>query len=441
MARTTFFTTLCILLSVFAAQGQLPSIENLPDKNGYISLSGKFYIALPSNFSGTGKATSFTTGTAVYGREISWSLVEGRITGTYLDYPDSSFTGTAKDLAELAKAFRSVIERNLYDAKLISDGSSMVNGIPSSYFVHDLGGGRAEIDRFFLVKKRLYWFKAEIHRGDPEVLIKTFGTFRLISDANIKQEILRNYEAAKPKPLPQSPAVRKLNSDAEDDGLKGHVREVREEIESESLTSEVKVKTLSSIVRYDRSGMRVQRDSYDSKGRPSYVAVYGYIDGRRVSNSKSIYYDDDPPMFGSGGFAQIKAPREPDPRYRYSYEYKYDDGKLIEEQIFFNDGSQSTRTVYKYAPNQLEELVYSSDGKLNQRYVSTLDAKGNMLAMTDVALPGFGFGSDGDRKYRYSYEFDKTGNWIKKATSREVKENGTSTYKPYSATYRTITYY
>ena len=46
-----------------------------------------------------------------------------------------------------------------------------------------------------------------------------------------------------------------------------------------------------------------------------------------------------------------------------------------------------------------------------------------------------------DRKYKYVYEFDKKGNWIKKTTSNEVTEEGKTFFKPLYVNYRIISYY
>ena len=43
-------------------------------------------------------------------------------------------------------------------------------------------------------------------------------------------------------------------------------------------------------------------------------------------------------------------------------------------------------------------------------------------------------------KYKYTYEFDSFGNWIKRITSKVLKENKT-VIEPDSVTYRFLTYY
>jgi hypothetical protein len=244
----------------------------------------------------------------------------------------------------------------------------------------------------------------------------------------------------KPAPLPQSPVVAKLTTDAEDANLKGKVKKVITESEDRSGTWSVQGRKLSSVVYYDQNGALTQRDSYDSQGNPFQITVYGYIDGKRVSSSKIIRYEYDPPSAAAPpGMANAEPPRKGDPRYEYSFEYKYENGKLVERQMVFNNGRKAMRYVYKHSPNQVEELVYTDEGKLNQRYLSILDANRNETERTDFGVVDFDI--YGDRKYKSSYEFDALGNWVKKTTSKAVTENGVTTWPPYSVHYRTITYY
>jgi hypothetical protein len=127
-----------------------------------------------------------------------------------------------------------------------------------------------------------------------------------------------------------------------------------------------------------------------------------------------------------------------DPRYSNKFTFQYDDQKrLIEKAWYLNNGELTIRYVYKYSGNQREEFVYTSDGSLNQHYLSILDSKGNEIEETSFET------RDGSvrGKYRYAYEFDAKGNWIKRTTSKWVTKDGKSDYAPASVDYRTINYY
>jgi hypothetical protein len=96
--------------------------------------------------------------------------------------------------------------------------------------------------------------------------------------------------------------------------------------------------------------------------------------------------------------------------------------------------------VYNYKGNQVEELVYDENGKLNQKYLSILDDKGNEIE--NFHFDAFGNPNEIKSKYKIKYDsFDEKGNWTKKTTSKLVVENGKEVYKPLYVDYQTITYY
>jgi hypothetical protein len=127
-----------------------------------------------------------------------------------------------------------------------------------------------------------------------------------------------------------------------------------------------------------------------------------------------------------------------DPRYSNKFTFQYDDQKrLIEKFWYLNNGELSIRDVYKYSGNQREEFVYTSNGSLNQHYLSVLDSKG-----TEIEKTSFETGDGSVRsKSKYAYEFDPNGNWIKRTTSKLVTKDGNSYYAPEYVDYQTISYY
>jgi hypothetical protein len=130
--------------------------------------------------------------------------------------------------------------------------------------------------------------------------------------------------------------------------------------------------------------------------------------------------------------------KKSDDRYLTRFEFKYDDQKrLIEKSWFHNNGNLSIRYVYNYKGNQREELVYSSDGSLNQRYVSIFDSKGHEQERTSFDTRD----NASQAKYSYAYEFDAEGNWIKRTTSKAVTKDGHSQLEPQYVDFRTITYW
>lgn len=96
--------------------------------------------------------------------------------------------------------------------------------------------------------------------------------------------------------------------------------------------------------------------------------------------------------------------------------------------------------MYEYSGDTLTKLVYSSDGKLNQKYRSTLDKNGNEIMWT--IYDAFKDPEKERSSYEYRYDsFDKNGNWTQRTRLEVITESGKKTLKPSSISYRTITYY
>ncbi|MBL8124389.1 MAG: hypothetical protein JNJ39_09815 [Blastocatellia bacterium] len=417
-----------------------PSVSSLPVTEQFASLEGRFKIGLPKSISGFAALSPKQTGSSATGQQYTWKFAEGDVVFFFLDFPDSNLTGSAADLVRIAENSKKRITERVPDAKLVSENQSTVNGVPASYFMYDLGLKGFATVQLFIDKKRVYRIDAAFKdRKTEKHLTSVFASFSLISQAEVDAELARRYEAMKPVPLPQAPAVSRPTSDAQDEGLKGKVKKVIEESEDRSGTWGVQGRKTTSVEYYDQSGALTQRDSYDSQGKPFQITVYGYIDGMRVSNYKTDNEGNVFTVMGAPSPAVAIAPRKSDPRFKYSYEYKYEGGKLVERQMVHNNGRRGMRYAYKHSLNQVEELVYSDDGKLNQRYVSILDANGNEIERTDFGVVNHDL--YGDRRYKYSYEFDAAGNWVKKVTLKEVKENGVTSWLPDYISYRTITYY
>jgi hypothetical protein len=108
-----------------------------------------------------------------------------------------------------------------------------------------------------------------------------------------------------------------------------------------------------------------------------------------------------------------------------------------EEAMHQSNGSPWLRYVYKFKGDRREELVYNGKGALNQKYVYTLDDKGNVVEQLfyDAAKDSV------EAKETYQYvEFDDRGNWTKRVTSEGERESKFA-MKPSEVTYRTITYF
>lgn len=421
---------------------QQDSLKTLPATERFSSADGRFVIALPQSISGFAAITPKGAGINVSGSNYLWQIKEGGIQINYFDYLDQNFSVTTeKDFADY---FAGVTEStvNPSKAKIISSTRIKLGNFNGIKLDFQLPNGLKGTYRNYLIDKRQYSLTALFVQdvSEAENLInKAFDSFNLISQSKIDEEIRLKIEQSTPAPLPQEPIAKKERSEGEDEGLKGKVKTVTTESEDLSGTWSIQGRHLNSIEDYNNIGNLIKRISFDSKAKPFQVTVYGYIDGARVSNSEMINYDSDPPLMALRA-AGTKEEGKFDLRYDYKHEYKYINGKLAENKWIRNNGVLWIRYVYNHKDNQVEELVYSEDGKLNQKYLSILDDKGNEVERINFNV--LGIQRDGDSKYSIKYDsFDEQGNWTKKTTSKLVSENGKQIYKLWNIYYRTITYY
>jgi len=271
------------------------------------------------------------------------------------------------------------------------------------------------------------------------LLLLTVFSIPAFSQKTKPVDYSQKIKEATPKPLPQTPVVKRQTTDAQEDNLKGKVKTVTSESEDLSGTWQTQGRKLSEITDFDENGNRIKQLLYDSNALPFEVSVYGYIDGKRVSDYEMIKLEERPIIMAITPNKNQERTK-PDPRYKFSFEYKYTSGKLTEKKWIQSNGDLWIKYVYNHKGNQIEEIVYSQNGKLNQKYLSTLDNKGNEIE--SVEFDAFGNPSEIKSKYSVKYDsYDKKGNWTKKTTSKVIIENGKEVYKPMYINYQTITYY
>lgn len=272
------------------------------------------------------------------------------------------------------------------------------------------------------------------------LLLLCLCSITIFSQKVNKVDYTKKIEQSTPKSLPQTPIVKRLTSDAQDDNLKGKVKSLVEEREGLTGIEKPIGKRLSLIANFDEQGNYLKQVYFEYRGRPYEVTVYGYIDNQRVSLSKPVSFGDERAVSLPKDKLQVESKSKPDFRYDLKYEYKYKNGRLVELQLFDNKGSKSMRYTYKYKQNHVEKLAYTEDGELNSKYLYIFDEKGNENGRIDfdVRQPQIPESS----KFQYqNIIFDEKGNWTKRIFSELEVENGKEVYRPIAIEYRTITYY
>lgn len=417
------------------------SVNNLPATPPFVSTEGRFSIGLKSQIDGYSAITPQQLGIKANGSQLTWKFDEGEIRAIFLEFDKALISGSENNLQQLTKNGKELILFTYPQAKIRDEAYFRFNALfPASRIIFDLPNNLTVVQKICLVENRMYKFFAIFQKGESENFISAaLDSFKIISQDDINADIRKKFEAVRPSPLPQQPVVKKLRSDAEDEGLKKKVKQIILESEDLSGTWSIQGRRVLYETNYNQDGNRVDSILYGSKSVPTGATVWGYINGKRVFKTETIRDETGPPPMAMPKSKLNETTPQPDLRYQYSYEYKYIDGRLTEKQLFDNTGKKGMLYAYKRAGNQVEEFVYTDDGKLNQHYLKILDNEGNEIEETNFDLSKAQY--YGDRKYRYEYEFDKQGNWIKKITYKEEAENGVKLFKPYSVYYRTISYY
>ncbi len=414
------------------------SMKILPVKQSFVSLDGRFSLAFPQQTQGFAALSPKQLGTNATGMQFTWKFQEGDAIVMFVDFPETDLKGTEEELQKVSANLSAAVLKTFPQGKAADTKFFKLGEVPASQTSFEFGENKFGVQQLYLVKNRLYRALSIFQNAENEKFLnQAFDSFKLISQTEVDAELQKKFEAMKPSALPQEPVAARETTDAQDENLKGKVKKVVEDSEDLSGTWSVQGRKPSSVTYFNEKGNYIERDSYDYKGNPFEITVYGYIDGKRVSNSKTTSYEYDPPPMMIPKSKTEEPVKKADPRYEYSFEHKYKDGKLIEEQMVYSNGKKGLRYVSNYNGNQVEKLVYDEKDKLNQKYLYTLDKDGNEIEGISYEV----FKIYPERKYRHAYEFDEKGNWIKQITSTETTENGVTSFKPSSVSYRTITYF
>jgi hypothetical protein len=196
---------------------------------------------------------------------------------------------------------------------------------------------------------------------------------------------------------------------------------------------------------YDSQGREVKTFYYNSQGALTNTGVSIYDEKGRVTETtqvnpdgsinhiKSFSYDDK-----RGKVHETFRSPEGTPRSEVTRTYD-ENGRLTEEVFLGADGSLHHRNTFTYDGhgNQTGSILFKSDGTVSPWFRKSLsyDDRGNVKEAVNY-LSNNSIGS----KETFSYEFDEHGNWIKRKTSREVFNAGSSSSES-EVTYRTITYF
>lgn len=425
---------IAITISILAPhQREAPSVVG---SQTFVSTFGRFSIALP-NPTAFGPLTIPTPLGNARGNLFQWETKEATFGVGYGDaaQPLDGPVATKQFFDTATERFNKVASANSGSVAAVKQLTlDKHQGIEQRV---DLFTGEV-IQRTYIVSRRVYEVVAVLKNSQQvyeSLALGVLDSFKVLTEADVQAKATQEAAKAEPSPLPQTPVAQRAGSDAIDEGLRGNVKTVTSETQDLSGTSSVPGRKRNSFETYNEQGNKLRTEFYDYQGNLDRIFVYGFIDGSRVADSRTIEHEYNPPRGSAPPPASTG--KKSDPRYHYKFDFKYDDKKrLIEKTWIQNNGDVWLRYVYKYSGNQMENLVYGADGSVNQRYLYKLDDKGNQVEQTI-------FERDGSIRVKrsFTYEFDGKGNWTKRSTSQVVMKDGRAQLEPASVQFRTITYY
>lgn len=434
------FAAVILAFGISAVTGQTPPPAGGGPSNAqaktFSSIDGGFTINLPSNiskFEGIDPVPNVSKG----GNRFIWTANGMFFNLGYLDRILEPGQG-AKLLDQMAAEY--IASMQAKNSSLVRREEYFVDGYRGVAVTMSNGIGTGQL-RYLLVKERLFILvTAWPATQDGAREVKILESFRLLDGPAI---IAQRLAEATPAPLPQTPAVKRVRSDAADELLRGPVKSVVETTEDlDGTGSSVGVNHTHDYF-YDGAGYLLKTISYDYRGNPRDVTVYGFIDGKRVlkrGNFLTYEYDPPPMMAPPGSAPATPAGKPADPRYDSSIQYKYDAAKrLIEEVRFNNRGEAGYRSTSVYAGANVTESSFDQQGKLTFKTLSFYDSKGQLTQKTYFSMSA---SSPADSVYNYeTLAVDRYGNWTKRKVRGKSAQYGGGTKDLYYFEYRTISYY
>jgi hypothetical protein len=402
----------------------------------FVSVKGLFSVEIP--FDRVGNATGPLKQEEALGLGEgylnSWSTKSIILRVDFIDFSKNADVAkmTEKQLLQnVAFSYEENLSRNSANTSIISKSVSL-NEMEGKEVSYDKSQTRL-ILRLFVKNRTLYRLITIFESSDNGLLAEKFlASFRVIS---LEQAIKNKILSAMPTELPQTSNFKKTNTDVADEGIKGNVKSLTEEIETTRQDDGVLSREKTNEKFYSRQGWLIKEISYDFfDGFPVSVQVYGFIDNMRVSNIGFIQSETT-----SRGIMAFVPKNKPDNRYSSRYEYKYDESnRMKEELIYRNDSELMNKNTFDYAENKVEESQFKGE-KLQSKRVRFY---GKQHLVKDEIVTRFSNDKIDENKFSYKYEsFDKKGNWTKQIKLIQKSENGKEFYHPIYTVYRIITYY
>ena len=450
----------CLLLSLM-----LPCVSTSgqqTERAEFISLPGRFGIKLPATYADYTAAWEVAIGgQKFYGSSYRWKLDAEQVV---VSYADGAINYEASQAENLLHAICDDYVQKAAPSKLVGEKITTLAGHPGLVCLVQAAEGRT-MCWVYVVNNRFYLLSLTLKdAAKVEEHVQTLATFRLLTRSDLEPHYRQRVAELTPPPLPPEPEVKRPTSDAQDIGLKGNVKQIVTETERCFAPNLFGPRIVDSIDDYDEHGNLTKTVFYGSDA-PHAVRIYGYLHADRVFSELRKFPNLMPAADNNRKAPpQGTKPAPPTPTI-YTVKYKYDDaGRLNELRILHENGVEAARYVFKLRERKIEGTANPAHGLFDSlwhfkdtKHVSLLDENGYVVEDTSTssggpehktyALPGNSESITDDSstnrtdRFKYKYEFDARGNWIKRVTLSVGKGKGGPFETPQQVTYRTITYY
>lgn len=440
---------LIVLLSLAPIFGQASPSD-------FISIVGRFAVSLPSSY------TNYQTfvGNEIGGHKFSgstytWQLAQDQVRITY--GTTSAVLEKPSNRAIFLTTARDYFLKKTPSGSLVGEKNTTLDGHPGFIFVVQSDTGRV-MHWIYLVGQRAYFLSLSLNDVDTiENNVKSVSTFRMATFAEIESSNAKLIEQLSPEPLALEARGVKIPVDAQIFGLKGKVKTISTDTETfvDGDLTGFRSRTIDHV--FNEAGDLTKVVSYDGY-MPSAVRAYGFIKGERIYKERR---KERVPMSAS----TKQTMPEPDTIKNEIVKINYtlaNNGQLSEMRLVDENGKELERSLF--GVNKIERLYnpvigipfLSKLGDFNKvKDESLLDASGNAIELTRTQrdFPDTEYRTfDGKteqivrdrtmtRKYKYQYEFDIVGNWIKRTMIMVKNEKNQSVEVPIDVTYRTFKYY
>lgn len=442
MHRKIFLSLLLLALSSSVLGQKIVShminpMGSLADvrKGSFSSIEVGFSIDLPADTHGGG-------GNA--GIEKNWRLNEGYFTVGIVERDHDIENGT--DLEEETKKIVDLTYSGF--ARAYFETKAEILKVDKKMLEHE--GHKGMEYRILLSDSvcliRVFWVKNRAvktavllagKQGDYEpAATKVFNSLRLMTPQSITALILKKIQENTPAVLPQTPVAKKAKSDAADENLTGKIKVVFQESQFISGSQAGTARKKDSENYYNQAGNLTKSVRYsDVNGLPREITAYGYLKGFRVSKTNSIHFGERPPGIMIDIPTNVVA--KMDDRYDTRYVYTYDVAGNMTQKVLYHI-FDTNKSVFRRKGRIVEVLFYRSQKRIDGRWTTTYNEKGDPVEIADPDSPIEGWLS----VYKFKYlEFDELGNWTKRTHTRAFGPGKRISDDWTMMEYRMITYY